>query len=214
MPGGPLMRNDLAQKREELREVIRDAAIAEFAELGLRGASTQGIADRAGISKNRLHYYIDSKEELYQQALDHIMAIWTELFEGLPLDKGPRTFFSGYIARKVAFSLSHPAEVKMFTGEVMRGAPMLRDHWAGSRDSTRRAARHIESWVAAGLIRPVDPILLQVHIWAMTEAYAVISPEIRFMQGLDEAAPLDQAAITAEITSLVLNGLQAAPDPA
>ncbi len=37
-------RGDLARKREELRDVIRAAAIIEFAEHGLRGASTQGIA--------------------------------------------------------------------------------------------------------------------------------------------------------------------------
>lgn len=205
-----MSRPDLALKRVELREVIRDAAIAEFAELGLRGASTQGIADRAGISKNKLHYYIDSKEELYQEALDHIMEIWADLFEGISLDQGPVAFLTDYIARKVSFSLNHPAEVKMFTGEVMRGAPMLCDHWAGSREVTLRAAERIENWVAAGLIRHVDPILLQFHIWAMTEAYAVIGTEIRFMMGLDDAARLDQTAIAAEITALVLNGLQVA----
>ena len=203
-----MTRPDLAQKRGELREVIRDAAIAEFAELGLRGASTQGIADRAGMSKNKLHYYIDSKEELYQEALSHIMAVWADLYNGVSLEQGPNAFLSDYIARKVGFSLDHPAEVKMFTGEVMRGAPMLRDHWAGSREVTRRAACRIESWVAEGLIRPVDPIMLQLHIWAMTEAYAVLGTEVRYMLGVDSNAPLDRAAISAEITELVLNSLR------
>ena len=203
-----MTRPDLAQKRGELREVIRAAAIAEFAELGLRGASTQGIADRAGMSKNKLHYYIDSKEELYQEALSHIMAVWADLFNGVSLEQGPNAFLSDYIARKVGFSLDHPAEVKMFTGEVMRGAPMLRDHWAGSRDVTRRAACRIESWVAEGLIRPVDPMMLQFHIWAMTEAYAVLGTEVRFMLGVESNTPLDRAAISAEITGLVLNSLR------
>lgn len=203
-----MTRPDLAQKRDELREVIRDAAIAEFAELGLRGASTQGIADRAGISKNKLHYYIDSKEELYRDALDHIMAVWADLFDGISLEQGPNAFLSDYIARKVGFSLDHPAEVKMFTGEVMRGAPMLRDHWAGSRDVTRRAASRIEAWVAEGLIRPIDPMMLQFHIWAMTEAYAVLGTEVRFMLGVEGDSPLDRAAISAEITALVLNSLR------
>lgn len=203
-----MTRSDLAQKRGELREVIRDAAIAEFAELGLRGASTQGIADRAGISKNKLHYYIDSKEELYQDALSHIMAVWADLFDGVPLEQGPNAFLSDYIARKVGFSLDHPAEVKMFTGEVMRGAPMLVHHWAGSRDATRRAASRIEAWVAEGLIRPVDPMMLQFHIWAMTEAYAVLGAEVRFMLGVEGDTPLDRAAISAEITEMVLNSLR------
>ncbi len=202
------MRADLAQKREELREVIREAAIAEFAELGLRGASTQGIADRAGISKTRLHYYISSKEELYEEALDHIIAIWAKLAGDLPLDEGPEAFLTGYIARKVDFSLQHPAKVKMFTSEVLRGAPMLRSHWAVSRESTLAVGRRIERWVFEGLIRPVDPLLLQVHLWSMTEAYAVIATEVRFMMGLPEDAKLDRNLIVREITDLVLRGLR------
>ena len=203
-----MSRIDLAQKRGELREVIQSAAIAEFAEHGLRGASTQGIADRAGISKTKLHYYIDSKEELYQRALNHIIGIWEDLFEGISLDQGPQAFLADYISRKIRFSLDHPAEVRMFAGEVMRGAPMLHVHWAGSREATRRAAARIDGWIADGLIRPVDPMLLQVHIWAMTETYAVMGTEVRFMLGLAEGAALDVGHIVLEVTQLVWNGLR------
>lgn len=202
-----MMRADLAQKRGELREVIRDAAIAEFAEFGLRGATTQGIADRAGMTKTKLHYHIDSKEELYQEALDHILDIWAELFEGIATEQGPEAFLKDYIARKVRFSLDQPEKVKMFIGEVMRGAPMLREHWARSREHTRRAAQRIEDWAAAGLIRKVDPLLLQFHIWSMTETWAVIGTELRFMMDLDDAASLDQDRIISEITTLVFRGL-------
>lgn len=201
-------RVDLAQKRGELRDHIRDAAIAEFAENGLRGASTQAIADRAGISKTKLHYYIDSKEDLYQQALDHIIDIWAELFDDIPLDLGPEAFLSFYIARKISFSIHHPAEVRVFVNEIMRGAPMLRSHWAGSRAATLRAAERIQDWIDAGLIRAVDPILLQFNIWALTEHYALMAPEVRFMLGLADDDALDEARITVEVTSLVLQGLR------
>jgi TetR/AcrR family transcriptional regulator len=202
------IRADLAQKRSALREQIRTAAIAEFAEHGLRGASTSGIAERAGISKTKLHYYIDSKEELYQEALTHIITIWAEMFEGIDLDHGPEAFLTEYIARKVRFSISHPGEVRLFTLEVMRGAPMLRGDWGLSRDAAARAAARIARWADQGLIRRVDPMLLQVHIWAMTESYAVLATEVRFMSGLGADAPLDGARIAAEITALVLNGLR------
>ncbi len=201
-------RGDLARKRGELRDVIRAAAIVEFAEHGLRGASTQGIADRAGISKTKLHYYIASKEELYAEVLTQITATWADLFEGIALDNGPEAFLSDYIARKVRFSLTHPAEVRLFTGEVMRGAPMLHKVWAGSREATLRASRLIDGWADQGLIRRVDPLLLQFHIWAMTEAYAVMAVEARFMSGVPEGTALNEAHISAEVTALVLRGLR------
>jgi AcrR family transcriptional regulator len=203
-----MRRTDLAQKRADLKAQIRDAAILEFAEHGLAGTSTQGIADRAGITKNKLHYHIDSKEELYLQALNHVIDIWGKLFDGIDLDKGPEEFLSGYIARKINFSLTQPAAVKMFTGEVMRGAPFLRDHWAGSREASRTSASQIQQWVSDGLIRPVDPMLLQFNIWAMTEAYAVLGPEVQFMLDLPEGDALDEETICKEVTALVLGGLR------
>lgn len=202
------VRADLAARREELMETIRQAAIAEFAANGLHGASTQAIADRAGISKTKLHYYISSKEDLYLDALRHIMGVWAELFHGLDMTAGPEPFLRAYIGRKIRHALDHPEVARMFTGEVMRGAPLLRPLWEASRQATRDAARVIADWVAQGLIRPVDPVLLQFHIWALTQHYALHQTEVRFMLDLPEGRALDADRIAAEVTELVLRGLR------
>jgi len=52
------------QSRERIMDAIRAAAIAEFSRNGLKGTSTQAIAERAGLTKPQLHYYIKGKEEL------------------------------------------------------------------------------------------------------------------------------------------------------
>ncbi|MEG1771475.1 MAG: helix-turn-helix domain-containing protein, partial [Comamonas sp.] len=49
------------QGRERIMGAIRDAAIAEFSRHGFKGASTKAIAERAGLTKPQLHYYISSK---------------------------------------------------------------------------------------------------------------------------------------------------------
>lgn len=201
-------RPDLALRREELMETIRQAAIEEFAENGLRGASTQAIARRAGISKTKLHYYIASKEELYQEALAHIIGIWAELFNEAAEEEDPQSFLRRYIARKIRYSLAHPEVAQMFTNEVMRGAPMMRQYWETSRDATQKAAERIRNWVSQGLIRPVDPLLLQFNLWALTQHYALHLAEVRFMLGVDEETPLDAEHIIDEVTTLVLHGLR------
>ena len=93
-------RQDLVAKRAELKEEIHQAAILEFSENGLRGASTQGIADRAGISKTKLHYYISSKEELYQEVLKKIVGTWEEIYAGFPWEKVLRLFFGTILHEK------------------------------------------------------------------------------------------------------------------
>ena len=189
-------------------QTIRQAAIAEFAANGLHGASTQAIADRAGISKTKLHYYISSKEDLYVEALRHIVGVWADLFHGLDMSAGPEPFLRAYIDRKVRHALDHPEVARMFTGEVMRGAPLLRPLWETSRLAMQGAAQVIAGWVAQGLIRPVDPVLLQFNIWALTQHYALHQTEARFMLGLSEGDALDAERIAGEVTELVLNGLR------
>lgn len=160
-------RVNLAEEREDLRAHLLSAAISVFGEEGFRGASTQAIADRAGISKTKLHY--------------HIAKIWSDLFSSVSLGDGPEVFLRSYIYQKFRFSIEHPDEVRMFANDVKRGAKMLREQWAGSYQATQGAAERINGWVDEGLIRKIDPVLLQIHIWALTEQYAVMNEEIRYM---------------------------------
>lgn len=200
-------RTDLAERREEIRDLIRAAAIVEFAANGLIGASTQRIADRAGITKTRLHYYISSKEELYEDALEHVTKAWVELFDGISKTENPRVFIASYIERKVRFCLKNPDAVRLFAKEVMRGAPMLLDRFAGSRQTMQKASMLINSWADAGLIRRVDPVLLQFHIWAMTEHYALRQSEVQFMLDLPSSDDLDIDLVVREMTAFVTAGL-------
>lgn len=205
-------RLDLAERREEILDNIRAAATAEFAENGLVGASTQRIADRAGITKTRLHYYISSKEELYEEALEHVTGAWVDLFDGISRTESPRAFIASYIDQKVRFCMANPDGVRLFVNEVMRGAPMLLDRFSRSRETMSKAAALIDGWVNAGMIRRVDPVLLQFHIWAMTEHYALRQMEVRFMLGLDHTEEINLESVIEEMTRFVVAGLGMAPD--
>jgi AcrR family transcriptional regulator len=54
---------------EERRDEILDAALAEFAERGLHGASTEAIAKRAGISQPYVFRLFGSKKQLFKAAV-------------------------------------------------------------------------------------------------------------------------------------------------
>lgn len=56
----------------ETRARILDAALREFSANGLAGARTEHIASAAGVNKALLYYYFESKEKLYQAALDMV----------------------------------------------------------------------------------------------------------------------------------------------
>lgn len=65
---------------EERREDVIDAAIIEFATLGLYGASTEAIAARAGISQPYVLRLFGTKKALFlasvERVCEQIMATW------------------------------------------------------------------------------------------------------------------------------------------
>ncbi|MFC5750175.1 TetR/AcrR family transcriptional regulator [Actinomadura rugatobispora] len=61
------------------RARIRDAALAQFAERGFKGATIKGIAEAAGVSHGLLQHHFGSKQELIQACDDYVV----EAFGGL-----------------------------------------------------------------------------------------------------------------------------------
>src|SRR5882672_7359975 len=54
-----------------LRERLIAAATADFAEVGYAGATLDGIAARAGVTKGGVYFHFAGKEELFFPVLDH-----------------------------------------------------------------------------------------------------------------------------------------------
>ncbi len=59
-----------SDKRSETRKRILEVALKEFAAEGLAGARTDRIADAAGVNKAMLYYHFESKEKLYEAAVE------------------------------------------------------------------------------------------------------------------------------------------------
>src|SRR5213593_3181067 len=66
---------------EERREEILRAALAEFAERGLHGASTEEIAKRAGISQPYVFRLFGSKKDLFKAATARCLRETLETFQ-------------------------------------------------------------------------------------------------------------------------------------
>ena len=69
------------KSKEERREDILDAAIAEFAAKGLHGASTDEIARLAGISQPYVFRLFGTKKELYLAVIARCFRQTLEVFQ-------------------------------------------------------------------------------------------------------------------------------------
>lgn len=197
-------REKIVSRRKELRDTIRQAALEEFASRGFDGASTQSIAQRAGISKPQLHYYISSKEELYEEVLEQIILGWREIYSVSMSEGEPRKILREYVRRKIEFGYQNPNAYRLYAIEMASGAPFLSKRWEPFLENVRRQAKVIQSWVDNKLIKPVDPILFQIHLWAITQHYADFNIQVRALLKLKKDDVLDTEHIIDEATTLFM----------
>lgn len=170
----------VSRVRARVLAAINLAAIEVFACEGLNGASTQAIAERAGLSKQQLHYYIDSKETLYRQVLQDVIDDWIDVFGFSDEAHGPRKVLSDYIRRKMVFSFEQPLRSRIFAMEMMRGAPVMRPMLTTAKRRTAQAVAVIQNWIEQGLMDPIDPLLLLFNTWAITQFYAEHADQVSY----------------------------------
>ena len=193
------------ESRERIMAAIRAAAIAEFSENGLKGTSTQAIAERAGLTKPQLHYYIKGKEELYEELLMSVVADWKGMFDAGSTDPGK--VLGDYIRSKIDQAFDKPEVSRIFTREVLDGGRNLEKFWPDSRARTKEKVAVINGWIARGLMQPVDPYVLLMSIWSMTQFYADSAVQVRQLVSPGENGwQPDREALTRELTALVLRG--------
>ena len=178
--------------REENERTLLEAAEWVFAEQGFAGATTAAIARRAGVPKANLHYYFATKEGLYRAVIERVLNAWLAAASSFDASEDPAEALAAYIGAKMDLARAMPLASRIWSAEIMRGAPMIQDfldttltEWVASR------GRVVKRWVADGKLKPIEPSHLFYMIWATTQQYANASHEMATLNG---GRPLDDAA--------------------
>jgi TetR/AcrR family transcriptional regulator len=188
---------------------IMAAAEHEFAARGFEGTSTADIAARAGLPKANIHYYFGTKEKIYRAVLDNILLLWLDEADyWIAPGRGPRAALAGYIRAKLMLARQKPLASRIYANELLRGAPHIAGYLhIALRNRVDSLSAVLESWIAAGELKPVAPAHLLFCIWAMTQTYADFAVQIGAVLGkpvLDDEV-FDGAVAT--VTALVLGSL-------
>jgi TetR/AcrR family transcriptional regulator len=199
-------RAKIKQTRDEVMDAIRRAAISEFSQHGFEGASTQAIAERAGLSKSALHYYIEDKETLYANLLGELMTVWMKLVEFDDELATPADILTRYIQEKLTYCFENPELSRIFTTELLSGGHRLDKFWPAAVGNTNRTVGVIKKWVKAEKIRNLDPWLLMMHLWAMTQYYADYAIQAEKMLRKPITDSVLQTHILDELVAFVLAG--------
>ncbi|MEM7079144.1 MAG: TetR/AcrR family transcriptional regulator [Pseudomonadota bacterium] len=198
--------------RDENQQSILAAAEQEFVRQGYRGATMQGIADRAGLPKANVHYYFKNKANLYRSVLDRIVTLWNAAFSEISADDDPAIALDRFVREKVRLSFAQPRASKLFAMEIISGAPHLGDYlrdelrgWVDARVAV------IDTWIAQGRLTPCEPRRLIYLIWSATQHYADFETQVLALDDKIEYSAQDVNDVAEFLSRTILTGCGLTP---
>jgi TetR/AcrR family transcriptional regulator len=193
------------------RHEILQAATREFADRGYSGATTSGIARRAGVTQPLVHHHFGSKQGLWSAVLE---TLFTDLDELLSTtlqrvqDADRRTRLEALLRTLVVFSGKRSELARLIRTESSVGGEPFDElferwlkRWIDFFENEVRAA------VDDGVARPMDPRLAYFAIiGASTEIFAEPMTALRAF-GLDVSQEEHIQRYADLVVHLVLRGL-------
>ncbi len=173
--------------RLDVRDLLLQSAIVEFAAKGFDGASTRSIAERADAHQPQINYHFESKAALWRTAIDDLFGkLWSFTQVDSYGDVPTAEQLAIGIQRFVEFSALYPELNQIMTHEA--AAPSERLDWL--------TETHVRWWFeylrdawsqlrADGVAAPIDPDLIHyVFIGAASLVYLNIA-EAQLLLGQD-----------------------------
>ncbi len=193
--------------RAHNQAIILSAAEEEFVLQSYRGATMQGIADRAGLPKANIHYYFKNKRNLYKVVLRSIIEEWNTGLVTMTVDSDPKTVIEKFVRTKLHQAFAHPNRHKLFAVEVIGGAPHLHDFMSTTmKEWALDKAQVMTIWHEQGKIGIADPLQLLILIWATTQRYAEFETEIIGLLQKDAYDKEDEARAADFLVPFILRG--------
>lgn len=105
---------------EDTRERLLNAALSQFAERGLYGASLAQIAGELELTKQALLYYFKRKEDLYAEVLKRIAdRLLAAMHNGVDENDTPAAQFEGMMLGIYAEAQADPDSTRVLLRELM-----------------------------------------------------------------------------------------------
>src|SRR5438477_4124942 len=194
----------------QLSDRIVDVATVLFLSDGFGTTSIEAVAKRAGVSKRTLYHRFSGKEMLFEAVVRRLIERWTPpfdtaLLEAPSLAEGLRQAAEHML--KVALTPEALALHRMVITEARRFPKLAHVlHELGAAAGIERIARHLETRIAKGEMRGVDPRFAAEQFILMV----VTGPQRR---ALGLGAPLTAAALREWIDDTVELFLQGCGGP-
>lgn len=173
------------KKSTQKRNQLLNAALDVFSVYGFSGASLDEIAQLANMHKSNIFYYYENKESLYVEVLTTVLQKWLAPLQTLESELEPTEALTHYLIQKLESSRDQPKASRLFALEIIQGAPHILPILKGPlKKLFKRKTKVIQTWQEQGkLSQDIDPELLIINIWAITQNYADFATQMEMVTG-------------------------------
>jgi TetR/AcrR family transcriptional regulator len=197
---------------ERTRAAILDAAEALFAQRGFDATSLGDIGAQAGVSRGTPNYVFGTKEALYRAVLERVLQAEHDSIAQVQArlaqaGSGASFDLREMIRAHLEFLLARPTFLQLLAREALQGGRELQATQGylavleAGLDMIRAAQRD-------GAIRPIDPAHLLLNIVALCWFPFLQAATIARGLGLDVSDPGFVEQHVAQVTDLLVRGIQ------
>jgi AcrR family transcriptional regulator len=173
----------------DVERLIKDTAKKIFFEEGKLHATTQDIADAAGINRASIHYYYRSRKALFDKVFEEAMVEFnTKLMAVIGQEELP---FRQLIEKLLDFllkkSMEHPF-LELFLVAELNTNPGIKPSFMPEPPEARKAMlrEYIATEVAAGTMKPIEPEHFIINLMSLCSFPFLAKPIVKNAIGLSE----------------------------
>lgn len=169
----------MSVKISETEELIKETAKKVFLKEGRYNATTQDIADAAGVNRTLLHYYFRSREVLLEKVL---LEGQREFRQKMSENVDKDLLFKDRIARFIDVWMEHTLEypyldtylvTKMSNGDFLENLELETKRNA---NDTAKFFKDMEAEMKAGRISKMDPMQFLLNLISMVSYPLIMRP--------------------------------------
>ena len=158
-----VMRKQPRQRRARATvDAILEAAARILVESGYASASTNRIAERAGVGIGSLYEYFPGKEAIFAELRRREMARWYAKLRAGPASGPPREVIAHIVRTQIAYASANPALYAALETEVPRAA-VAQMQGTIQDDFLALSTAYLEAHRA--LLRPRAPVSFVAESW-------------------------------------------------
>jgi TetR/AcrR family transcriptional regulator len=197
----------MAARDTGAEQAIKDAAKRMFFSEGKLHATTQDIADAAGVNRTLLNYYFRTREILFDTVFNealHEMSVKLDsiLLAGMPFREKIERFIEVFTEEITTFPYR---EIFLITEIHRQDVKLTRSH-PGHQYLFKAFFEEVQSAIDAGIVKSSDtPVNFTINMFSLLAYPVIMQPLYRDMFSMeDESYTKNLNARKAEILKLLL----------